>query len=83
MDICDTQEDKCYSICHGMTWADVKRAMTRVKKFRKQGFYLIIEQEPGAIYSEERSYLKPSKIWKVAKPPTFTGKLMGPVKLTS
>lgn len=70
--------DVCYSVRYNMSWADLKRALTRVKKFHKQGLYIVADQNEGSV-----------ELWTkntrsiVSQNQTFTVRVMGPKKLKS
>ena len=72
--------DVCYSVRYNMSWADLKRALTRVKKFRKQGLYLVADQNEGSVELIETN-TKARSI--VSQNQTFTVRVMGPKKLKS
>lgn len=76
--------DVCYSVRYNMSWADLKRALTRVKKFRKQGLYLVADQNEGSvelIETKTKTNTKARSI--VSQNQTFTVRVMGPKKLKS
>ncbi len=72
--------NKIYHTRKNMPWTDVKKAMSRVKKFRKKGFYLEVEEQPAWEY-EVRSVIAPER-WpkKVKAGAHYTTRLWGPVK---
>lgn len=59
LEILGKEPDVCYSSRGLMTWAQVKKAMARVKPFEKIGMYLIIDQtfvgDPNSRYKSLRA----------------------------
>ena len=69
-------EDKCYAIRNDVTWTDLKKAMSRVKKLRKQGVYLIVEHNDDASHKEVIRKTYKNTIRSPLQ--TFTVRVMGP-----
>ena len=73
--------DKVYHTRKNMTWKDVKSAMSRVKKFRKSGFYLEVEEQESMLYNLVAAipqHRPPRKINPAQ--PFYTTRLWGPTK---
>lgn len=67
--------DVCYDARYSATWADVKRAMSRIKKFRKDGFYLEVKENTPAMDTSKTRYTI-----KVFGPPRFKAEKTSTVK---
>ena len=65
-------QDVCYAVNHNFTFAEVKTAMKRIKKFLKDGFYLHVEENPP----ERACLIAHGKRME----PIYTVRVMGPPK---